>query len=114
MGSIGFLPPSFAEAQKISKSGQGERRQGGNRRRKWGHRNKKRGSDTQSNERVALQARGGGGGERKRERCTNIETGDELAALTANDKINQNLQTRVDGCKDRQEEGHTSSGGKRT
>lgn len=35
-------PPSLAEAQSISKSGQGERRKGQNRRRKWGTEGKKK------------------------------------------------------------------------
>lgn len=97
--------PSFAEAQSISKSGQGERRKGRNRRRKWGTEKKKKKNVVIHN--LTKHWCSKSTAEEKKMRDTYKHRNKQsarLAVLTANNKINKTCREKVNGCQDRQED----------
>ncbi|KAF3852582.1 hypothetical protein F7725_005937 [Dissostichus mawsoni] len=89
-------PPSFAEARSISKSGQGERREGRNRRRKWGTEKKNNLTQNWSSKSTARQRK-----MRDKYKHRNRQSA-RLAVLTVKKEIKENLQRKW--CKDRQED----------
>lgn len=96
--------PSFAEAQSISKSGQGERRKGRNRRRKWGTEKKKKNVVIHN---LTKHWCSKSTAEEKKMRDTYKHRNKQsarLAVLTANNKINKTCREKVNGCQDRQED----------
>lgn len=97
--------PSFAEAQSISKSGQGERRKGRNRRRKWGTEKKNKKNVVIHN--LTKHWCSKSTAEEKKMRDTYKHRNKQsarLAVLTANNKINKTCREKVNGCQDRQED----------